>query len=209
MKIMQKLKKFANSHLIEKDNSSPHLPMGRRQRQMRKEIAPPMMDYGPLPHSFLNAVNSAREQEGYDALPVFPHGSIPRQDENLWYEQPEVDFPGFNRNRSKSRERSNDRSARPPSRGTPVKFRRRPISPDLLQRRASSPFLFHQQSFSASPEMQHRFQHIPRQQLFDMRMVHPVQNFPQFQQPFYPMMNPNIHIQPWFMMQQPQMYPFY
>jgi hypothetical protein len=198
MELLRKLKKHASSR-IGKDDNPPPLTRGRRP--MREKAAPPMMDYGPLPRNFFNAVNSAREQEGYDALPIIPRGPIPSGDENLWYENPENDFPAFNRSRSKSRERSFDRSARPPSRGTPVKFRRRPVSPELLQPRASSPFLFRQQSLPASPDMHRHFQ----PQLFDMRMAHPVQFYPQF----HPMMNPNIHVQPWFMMRQPQMFPLY
>jgi hypothetical protein len=42
-----------------------------------------------------------------------------------------------------------------------------------------------------------------------MRMAQPAQFYPQFQQQFYPMMNANVQFQPWFMMQQPQMYPLY
>jgi hypothetical protein len=42
-----------------------------------------------------------------------------------------------------------------------------------------------------------------------MRMAHPAQFFPQFQQPFYPMMNPHVNMHPWFMMRQPQMYPLF
>lgn len=193
MEFLRKLKKRASSRVGQRDHSPPPLPKGRH----------PMMDYRPLPRSFFNAVNSTRENEGYDALPVFARGSIPSGDEYHLYENPENDFPTIDRSRSKSRERSFDRSARSHSRGTPVKFRRRPISPDLLQPRASSPFLFRQNSL---PDMHRHFQH---QQLFDMRMAQPAQFFPQFRQPFYPMMNPNVQFQPWFMMQQPQMYPFY
>lgn len=208
MELLRKLKKKASLH-IGQDHTPPPPPppLPRGRHEMRMESPRPMVDYGPLPRSFFHAVNSARQDAGYDALPVFPHGSIPNGDENGSYEQVENDFPSFHRSRSKSRDRAVDRGVRPRSRGTPVKFRRRPISPDLLQPRPSPAFHFRQHSLPNSPHMHHRFQHLPPQQLFDMNMAHPVQFYPQFQQPFYPMMHP--HVPPWFMMRQPQMYPLY
>ena len=207
MEFLRKLKKLASGH-VEQEDHPPPLP--RRRHRRREQAASPMMDYGPLPRSFFNAVNSARENSGYDALPVFPGGPIPNGDEPHLYEEPTDDVRAFDRSRSKSRERTFDRAARHHSRGTPVKFRRRPVSPELLRARTSSPFVFRQHSLPASPDMHRHFQQLPRQPQFDMRMAQPVQFFPQFQQPFYPGMYPNVHMQqPWVMMRQPQMYPFF
>jgi hypothetical protein len=217
MRILRKIKKLGNL-LIGQEDDGPSPPNDRhRMRDGAPPPPPPNINYGPLPRSFFSAVNLAREDAGYDALPVFPRGPIPTGEENHVYEYPKAEFPAFERSRSKSRERSLDRSARHRSRGTPVKFRRQPISPELLQPSASSPFLFRQHSLPSSPEMHRRFQpaqqfqHIPgqQQQQFDMMMGQPVQFFPQFQQPFYPMIHPNLNMQPWFMMRQPPMYPFF
>lgn len=213
MELLRKLKKKASEHIGLEDHPPP-LP--KRRHEMRMASPGPMIDYGPLPRSFFDAVNSARQDGGYDALPVFARGPIPNADENAWYEQPETDFAALHRSRSKSRERVFDRGARPPSRGTPVKFRRRPVSPDLLRPPGTPPPRFRQHSLPNTPNMHHRFQHIPappppqQQQLFDMNMAaRPMQFYPQFQQPFYPMMHPHAHVPPWFMMRQPQMYPLY
>ena len=210
MEFLRKLKKKASEHLGQ-DDSPPPLP--KRRPEMRMGSPGPMVDYGPLPRSFFHAVNSARQDAGYDALPVFARGPIPNEDENAWYEQPEQDFAPLHRSRSKSRERVVDRGARPPSRGTPVKFRRRPASPDLLRPPPSPlPPRFRQHSLPNTPNIHRRFQQMPpqqQQQLFDMNMARPVQFYPQFQQPFYPMMYPQAHMPPWFMMRQPQMYPLF
>lgn len=202
MELLRKLKKKASLHIGPEDHRPR--PRSRSRHEMRMETPRPTIDYGPLPQSFFHAVNSARQDAGYDALPVLPRG-----EENALYEQIDNEGSSFHRSRSKSRERPVDRGVRPPSRGTPVKFRRRPISPDLLQPRPSSAFHFRQHSLPNSPHMHHRFQPYPPQQLFDMNMPHPVQFYPQFQQPFYPMMHPQAHVPPWFMMRQPQMYPLY
>jgi len=214
MGLFRKLKKLGSLHLLQ-ENKAPPTPNNRRR--MRDQAAPSNINYDKLPRSFFSAVDLARQQAGYDPLPVIVREPIPTREESFTFENPEGEFLAFDRSRPKSRERPFDRSPRPHSRGTPVKFRRRPISPELLQPSASSPFLFHQHSVPASPDMHRRFQHpqqfqrIPSQQQFDMMMgQQPAQFFPQFQQPFYPMMNPNVNMQPWFMMQQqPQMYPFF
>jgi hypothetical protein len=207
MGLFRKLKNLGSLHLLKENNA--RTPPNNRRR-MRDQAAPLNINYDQLPRSFFSAVDLARQDAGYDPLPVFAREPIPSREENFMFENPETEFLAFDRSRSKSRERPLDRSARSHSRGTPVKFRRRPISPELLQPNASSPFLFHQNSVPGSPDMQRRFQHPQQQQQFDMMMgQQPVQFLPQFQQPFYPMINPNVNMQPWFMMQQPQMYPFF
>jgi len=210
MGILQKLKKLGSFHLAPPRN-------GRNQR--RDEAVPPNVRYGPLPRSFFSAVNLAREDAGYDPLPVNPRRRpIHRGEEHFMNQNPRPEFGAFDRSRPASQERWFDRNTRHGSSdnfhnhlpGTPVKYRRRPISPGLLQPSASSPFLFGQHSLPGSPEMTRHFQHEQQQQQqFDMMMPHPAQFYPQFQQPFNPMMNPNANIQPWFMMPQQQMYPFY
>jgi len=236
MEIFRRLKKIGILIAEGENGAAPPRPRRRpmrgeagpprppRRRQMQDEAPPPITNYDPLPRSFFSAVDLARQEAGYDPLPVFPRGPIPNGEENLMYEQPEIAVPVFDRSRSKSRERSFDRTPRSRSRGTPVKFRRRPISPEILQPRASSPFFFGQHSLPNSPAMQHRFahppqfQHMPRQPQFDMMMMdQPVEFLPPFQQPFQqpfhpmmnPMINPNINMPPLFMMRQPQMHPFF
>jgi hypothetical protein len=230
MGLFRKLRKFASIHLLQEDAAPPPpppRPHGRHRR--RGDVGPPADNsYEPLPRSFLHAVNSAREEAGYDSLPVFPQGPIPVPDRNPMHQQFSEEF-------GRGRSKSHDRAFRHQPPGTPVKFRRRPISPDmlqphasspflfrqrpsspdLLQPHASSPFLFRQHSVPASPDVIRRFQHeqhIARQQhqqQQQMMMPQPGQFYPQFQQPFYPMMNPNVNMHPWLMAQQPQMHPFF
>lgn len=230
MGILQKLKRLTSLHTIA-DNTTPHPPNGRPFIHDRNP--PPNFEYGPLPDSFLNAANAAREASGYDPLPVFDHEATVRNQQNLRREKSLENFAGFNRARSKSRERIFDPSVRRgspqhfhhPLPGTPVKYRRRPVSPELLQPRNSSPFLIRQKSLPGSPEMRSHFQHVQHlqhlqniarqqeQQQRQMMMGYPAQYYPQFQQPSYPMMNPRVNMPPWLMMQQQQpqqpMYPFY
>lgn len=221
MGILRKLRKLGDLLSDREENNPqpppPAPPIPNHRPWLRNEIPPHVNhNYGPLPQSFFNAVDSARQQAGYDPLPVFPRETIPDGEGNHLYEEPVNDFPPVDRSRSKSRERQFDRIPRSQSRGTPVKFRRRPPSPELLQASHSSPFLFRQHSLPNSPDMHRRFQHpqqfqhIPRQTpQVDMMMAYPNQFYPQFQQQFYPVMNPNVNMQPWFMMRQPQMYPFF
>jgi hypothetical protein len=233
MGLFRKLKKLIDLH-IPRDEDPRRIAFGRRQ--MREEARPPNGEYGPIPRSLFNAVDSARQQAGFDPLPVFVQGSFQSEEDRLNQEL-EAEFAAMDRNRSKSADRlarpgssknfrqpppATPNNFRQPPPGTPIKFRRRPASPELLQPSASSPFFFRQHSLPSSPEMlrrfqqQQQFQHMARQQQqqqqqqqHDMMMAHPQQFYPQFQQPFYPMMNPNVNMQGWFMMPQQQMYPFY
>lgn len=227
MGLFRKLKRLIDSQ-IPRDEEPRRVPDGRRQ--MRPEVQPLNGEYDAIPRSFFNAVDSNRQQAGYDPLPVFVRGEFQSEEDRLNQEL-EAEFDAMDRKRAKSLERSFDRLSRPGSSknlhqlppGTPIKFRRQPIQPELLQPSASAPFFFRQHSLPSSPEMlrrfqqQQHFQHMARQQQQpqlpqqrDMMMGHPPQFYPpQFQQPFYPMMNPNVNMHGWFMMQQPQMQPFY
>lgn len=212
MRIIRKLKKLLGGDT-------------RRERDARRQSVPMDMDYGPLPSSFFGAVNTVREQAGYETLPIFPHDSIGRNEENLRKKSIEDQLFSFSRSQSKSRQGSLagfGREGSPehfnrPVPGTPIKYRRRPISPDLLRPSNSEPFLYRQQSIPNSPEMIRHFQHNARQQQQrDMMMAHAARFFPQVQQQqqFFPVMNPNANMQNWFMMPpslppQQQMYPFY
>ena len=165
----------------------------------------------------------------------------------------------FGSSRSKSRERRAnrqiDRFVRsgspeqfheyPP--GTPVKYRRRPASPELMQQRVGSPYHFVQQERVPSPlhfvpqervpsplhfaqnprpsspdiarrlqRAQHsqELQRLERQQRRqqDMMIGNPIQLIPQYphmQQPYYPTVNPNAHIQTYPILQAPPMYSYY
>ncbi|UJR37808.1 hypothetical protein I4U23_030498 [Adineta vaga] len=114
--------------------------------------------------------------------------------------------------------------------GTPVRYRRRAMSPELIGSRPSSPFQFVQseripspvhfvqRSRPASPDVARRFQRAQlsqqiqqaekqqreQQEMMMMMNNYPGQymsQYPQSQQPFYPLINS--------MVQQPQMYSYY
>ncbi|CAF0728909.1 unnamed protein product [Adineta steineri] len=148
-------------------------------------------------------------------------------------------------NRSRSRAKKDDkarenfaRSGSPgyfdePPPGTPVRYRRRPQSPEMFGSRPGSPAYFAQaegrgspvhfgsHSRPGSPETLRRLQRaqysqemqrIERQQRRQQEMM--MNNQGQYsaypQQSFYPLMNSNVNNQAFSMMQQPQMYqPYY
>ncbi|UJR08431.1 hypothetical protein I4U23_012701 [Adineta vaga] len=219
MGLLRKLREFGSAHI---------LPLFDGKQSTKNDGNAPDLDYGPLPQSFFHAVNAAREDAGFDALPINARKSVRKRDEHFMNHNMRPEFGAFDRNRRPSNEQRFDRSARhgspdqfrrlPP--GTPIKFRRRPISPELLQPSASAPSIFGQHPGPASPDLLRHFQHeqqIPyvarqqQQQQFDRMMPPSAQFYPQFQQPLYPMMYPNANVQNWFMMSQypQQMYPFY
>ncbi|CAF2535088.1 unnamed protein product [Rotaria sp. Silwood2] len=218
--MFRKLKKFICIHTSKSDHALRSL---NHRDRMRDEAVPSNFDYGQLPASFFSAVDMAREESGYDPVPTFLRRPVVRSEEDLRNQDFDDDFSSFNRSRSKSRHRRFDSSARdgspqhfhhhPP--GTPVKFRRQPVPPELLRPSRSSPFLSRQNSVPSSADMFHQFQqaqqfqHMAGYPQQDMMMTNGGQFFPQVQQPFYPMMYPNANMQPWFMMPQQQMYPFY
>ena len=219
MRILRKLKKLAD---IFNNDDAVSPPNGRRQ--MRNDPTAPLnVDYGPLPPSFFNTVNLTRKEAGYDPLPIFPRRSNSPQDENLNIQDIAYEFPAFDQRQAKSVRRPSFRSAahlhsRPPPDGTPVKFRRRPISPELLQSRSSSPFLFHQNHIPASPDMIRRFQQAQPVQYNvwqlqsppNVMMVYPFHDITQTSQAFDPMINFNLNLQPWLIpSQQQQMKPFF
>ena len=220
MGLLRKLRQFGSEHI---------LPLLDGRPPKRDEPVPPEpqdMEYGPLPQSFFKAVNVARQEAGYEELPF-------KRDKHGQNRGMRPEFGAFDQSRRPSNERQFDRSIRhgspeqfrrlPP--GTPIKFRRRPISPELIQPSASAPSLFGVQPHPVSPDMLRQFQyaqqtpHIPRQQQhhqqqqqqFDMMPPPAASFYPQLQQPLYPMMYPNANAQNWFMMPQypRQMYPFY
>ncbi|CAF1059204.1 unnamed protein product [Adineta ricciae] len=212
MGLLTKLRRFGSEHI---------LPLLDGRPPKRDEPVPPQdVEYGPLPQSFFKAVNVAREEAGYDALAL-------KRDKHGLDRGMRPEFGAFDRSRRPSHERQFDRSTRhgspeqfrrlPP--GTPIKFRRRPISPELIQPSASAPSLFGLQPHPVSPDMLREFQyaqqmsHVPRQQQQQLDMMPPpaASFYPQFQQPLYPMMYPNANVQNWFMMSQypRQMYPLY
>jgi hypothetical protein len=250
MRVFRKRKKFGNFHGKPEDTE----PMPDIVYQMGAEAAAQYVTRRSRSQSPYAEINAA-EQEAIYGFPQVPIG-----EENAIYEIPSDELGEVRTSsplkflasvlgigRSSSRERYANRAMdnfvragspehfnqrRP---GTPVKFRRRPASPELLQPRASSPYHFVQQervpsplhfvppSRSASPDVIRRLQraqlsqdlqHIERQQRRqqEMLMINPIQYMPpyqQMQQPFYPMMNPNINFQAYPMIHQPQMYSFY
>ncbi|CAF0977762.1 unnamed protein product [Adineta steineri] len=154
MGLFRKLKKFSSAHISPLSSNGKH--------QIGDEDSSFNLDYGPLPRSFFDAVNGAREQHGYEALPVLPPRKPKhRRDKNFMNQNVRPEFGGFNQNRRASNEQGFDRSARRdsfeqfqhPLPGTPVKYRRRPISPQLLQPSASSPAFVGQHPVPASPDM--------------------------------------------------------
>ena len=185
MGILRKLRKLASCRRRQNDRASPPAPPPPRVRHP----APSQMVYGPLPNSFFQAVNSAREVAGYDPLPVL--NRAPSQEKNLFHHHHRL--PSVDKSmRPARRHASSEQLHLPP--GTPIKFRRRPVSPDLLRARTSSP------DFLGPPEAN---RHFPEMM---MAMGHSTPFVvPQFQQPFYPMMHPHLPAPGWFAMppQQP------
>ncbi|CAF1196047.1 unnamed protein product [Adineta ricciae] len=214
MGLLRKLRQFGSEHILPLLDGRP--PKGD------EPVPPQDLEYGPLPQSFFKAVNVAREEAGYEALAL-------KRDKHGLDRGMRSEFGAFDRSRRPSNGQQFDRSVRhgspeqfrrlPP--GTPIKFRRRPISPELIQPSASAPSLFGLQPHPVSPDMLREFQyaqqmsHVPRQQQhqqqFDMMPPPAASFYPQFQQPLYPMMYPNVNAQNWFMMSQypRQMYPLY
>lgn len=190
MGILRKLRKLASCRLRQNDRASP------RPRVRHHHAAPSNMVYGPLPNSFFQAVNSARDVAGYDPLPVLNRGPTP--EENLFHQHQQWQSAEKSLNRDR-RHASAEQLHLPP--GTPIKFRRRPVSPDLLQHRGSLP------SLRGSPEASRRFAQMDRQPEMCMPMDHHPAPFvvPHFQQPFYPIMHPHGQPPGWFVMppQQP------
>jgi len=192
MGIKDKIRKLANlidevveEHLAPEPSPPQPPPLPPRPPGMNRKQEP-VMEYGALPKSFFNAVDSARRQTGYEPEPV--------EDEYHIYEKADPQPVPV---RSKSQDR----------RGSPINFQRRPASTEFFrqqQRHAvrpppSSPFIFRQQSVPVFPN------HFQPMQQFDMSMgYYPAQFYPQ---PMYPMMFNQQY--PWFAMQQPQIYPFY
>jgi hypothetical protein len=199
-------------------------------------------------------INSAEQQAPY-GYPQVPIGEGDFSDEivqNELPEEPPASSPlrfiasALGIGRSKSRERrayrSDDHFVRAGSPmhfnqgrpGTPVKFRRRPSSPEIVRSRASSPYHFGQQervpsplhfsqSQPGSPEVARRLQRaqfsqqlqqLERQQRRqqDLIMINPGQFIPQYQQvqqPYYSLINSNPNIHAYSMIQQPEMYSYY
>ncbi|CAF1343767.1 unnamed protein product [Adineta steineri] len=154
MGLFRKLKKFSSAHISPLSSNGKH--------HIGDEDSSFNLDYGPLPRSFFDAVNGAREQHGYEALPVLPPRKPKhRRDKNFMNQNVRPEFGGFNQNRRASNEQGFDRSVRRdsfeqfqhPLPGTPIKYRRRPISPQLLQPSASSPAFVGQHPVPASPDM--------------------------------------------------------
>ena len=168
----------------------PHIDQRPRPRPRPRAPSPSSQRvYGPLPDSFFQAVNAAREGSGYDPLPVFHRGSAKALDQ--------------------SRNNSSEQLHRLPP-GTPIKYRRRPVSPELLRPRSASvsSMFQHPHSVPGSPELMHRFEfepmveQVPMQQHPQMMMMaHSMPFFPSFQQPFHPMIHPPVQMpgQGWFM----------
>ncbi|CAF3498678.1 unnamed protein product [Rotaria socialis] len=219
--MFRKLKK-----LIGIDTLTTHDQTSNRKRD---EVPPACFEYGPLPQTFFGAANMAREDDGYDDIPSFAQKSQFKNKKNLRDEAFDENFVKLNQSRSKSHERPFSRAARDGScehfhddlPGTPIKFRRRNLSHDLLQPRSSIPFYHQQHSLPGSPEMVRHFQYRQQledmirqqqqqQQQQDMMMGQPMQFYPQIQQqPFYPMMHPNANTHGWFMMPQQRQQPIY
>ena len=110
MRIFRKLKKLGDFHISQHNNALS--PLSHRH-QIADESAAVNMNYGPLPRSFFSAVNLAREEGGYDPLPVFVREPVPHRDRYAMNRRPRGQFPEFNRSRSESRERLFDRSNQP------------------------------------------------------------------------------------------------
>lgn len=222
--MLRKFKKLIGADSSNRDNLSPR-PHHKHRDRNRKPPPPLNMQYGPLPGSFFDAVNGAREDAGYEALPVFARKPQFGSHENLRARPVEKQPVGFNPNRPKPREQQFNRMARDGSSdpfhddipGTPIKFRRRNFSHEFLDPRGSVPFYRQPRSVPGSPELMRHFQQreqvqdIARQQQQqrEMMMGQQIQFFPQFQQPFYPMVNPNMNVQGWYMASPQPVYPFY
>jgi hypothetical protein len=245
MRIFRKRKKFGNFHGAPED-AAP-LPdivyqMGAEQAARYAARSSPGLrnPYGVI---------DPYEQEAiYGFPPGYAHEPIP--DENLFGQEMDGEVRassplqflssalGIGRSRSHDRysNGSFEHFNRPGSPhqfgqrplGSPVKFRRRPQSPEFLQPRAGSPYHYVQEervpspvhfarhSRPGSPDVARRLhraqvsrdlQHMEKQQRREQEMMmgYHMQFNPQYQQaqqPFYQSMNP------WHSMQQ-QMYPFY
>ncbi|CAF3749202.1 unnamed protein product [Rotaria magnacalcarata] len=205
-----------------------HAHTSNRKHRKRDEVPPAYFEYDPLPQKFFGAVNMTREDDAYDAIPSFAHKSQFKNKKNRRDEDFDENFVKLNQSRPKSCEKPFSRTARDGScedfhddlPGTPIKFRRRNLSHDLLQPRSSIPFHDQQHSLPGSPEMIRHFQYRQQledmirqqqqQQQQDMMMGRPMQFYPQVQQQlFYPMMNPNANTHGWFTMPQQQQQPIY
>ena len=220
MGILRRIKKLATFKLPPEFVARP-LPKDQRHRRVEHRAPAQHVVYGPLPSSFFNAVNEAREHAGYDPLPAFPRGQM--ADAQVQHKSVDNLRSPLSRSRSKSRDRFDERRGSaehlhqyPP--GTPIKYRRRPSSSAFLQPDGSPAFLPRQQSVPSFPDAHHHFQqaqlaqHIAQQQQqqqhHDMMMMSQSAQFlPQFQQQFHP----HAHMPGWFMMQHQQqpMYPFF
>ena len=157
-------------------NSSKHFDTRKRNERFQS------INYGPMPSSFFDAVNSVREQSGHDALPVFV-----RQPSAKMTREPQV-FNEFHRNRSKHFDDIEQQDSQPL--GTPIKYRRRPVSPEILRPRSSSVATIFRQNSMPSFQQPLDFDQLPL----------PLQNNV-FTRPLYPMMQPNVPMAPvWFQM---------
>lgn len=189
MGLLRKLKQLTcgrqhiDNHPRSRSRSHPH-------QRPRPPSPSSQLIYGPLPDSFFQAVDAARQNSGYEPLPLLRQGSA--------------------KSLNQSRRDSSEQLHRLPP-GTPIKFRRRPVSPELLRPRsssASSLFHSHPHSIPGSPVFMHQFDHDPMVEQF--QYPHPsmmmgnqsMPFFPAFhqQQQFHPRFHPHVQMprQGWF-----------
>jgi hypothetical protein len=189
MGLLRKLKQLTCGRQPIDNRPRPHPRPHQRPRQPSPSS---QLIYGPLPDSFFQAVDAARQDSGYEPLPVLRQGSV--------------------KSLNQSRRDSSEQLHRLPP-GTPIKFRRRPVSPELLRPRSSSASsLFHNHhhhshSIPGSPVFMHQFDHDPMVEQVQyphpsmmMMMKQSMPFFPPLQQQFHPMIHPHVQMpgQGWF-----------
>lgn len=139
MKLFQKLKRWTITRFY-RDSSTDR----NHQRVVSSQL-----EYDQLPSSFFQAVNSVRLEAGYDTLPVISRDSSKRIKKQSFFNR-QSSSPSRHR-------RFSDPFQCPPINqyhlppGTPIKYRRTPVSSDFLKRQSSSPNFINEQSLPSFP----------------------------------------------------------